>query len=146
MRSTRVDDRGDSTAPDPMPRLRRRFFASLVLIGFLVGLMLGRLDTPEPVRLQRIEPTEDGLRLVFDGEPEVRQQQDVDGAFALLLAAEASGRSGELQLAGMPVRWRLQPGETGLLLHFVATRPLQGRWRLEGDRDQALRVALIPKS
>ena len=50
-----MDDRGDSTAHDPRPRLRRRFFAALVLIGFLFGGLLGRLMAPEPVRLLEVQ-------------------------------------------------------------------------------------------
>lgn len=38
-----------------MPRLRRRFFGSLVLIGLLIGLMIGRLTAPGPVQLEVLE-------------------------------------------------------------------------------------------
>ena len=117
---------------DPRPRLRRRFFASLVLIGLLVGLMIGRLTAPDPVRLLRVEPGPAVLSLWFDREPELHSQ-DIDGAVGMLLQAEGQAQRGQLQANGSTVGWRLQKNTRGLLLGFVATRPLKAEWR--GARD-----------
>ncbi len=110
-----------------MPRLRRRFFGSLVLIGLLVGLMIGRLTAPGPVQLEAVESQPQGLSLQFDREPEMYDEH-LEGAFALLFQAEGEPQSGQLQIDGMPVAWRVQQTEKGLLLHLVAARPLQGQW------------------
>ncbi|AHY44620.1 hypothetical protein CXK93_13220 [Stutzerimonas decontaminans] len=132
MRSTEVEDRRHSTGEqDPMPRLRRRFFGSLVLIGLLVGLMIGRLTAPGPVQLEAVESQPQGLSLQFDREPEMYDEH-LEGAFALLFQAEGEPQSGQLQIDGMPVAWRVQQTEKGLLLHLVAARPLQGQW--QGER------------
>ncbi|MCQ4295944.1 hypothetical protein NAU58_10175 [Pseudomonas stutzeri] len=131
MRSTEVEDRRHSTGEqDPMPHIRRRFFGSLVLIGLLVGLMIGRLTAPGPVQLEAVEAQPQGLSLQFDREPEVYDEHLV-GAFALLFQAQGTAQSGQLRVEGMPVAWRVQQTEKGLLLHLVAARPLQGQWHGE---------------
>ncbi|MGK9049452.1 hypothetical protein KXR63_19015 [Stutzerimonas chloritidismutans] len=144
MRSTEVEDRRHSTGEqDPMPRLRRRFFGSLMLIGLLIGLMIGRLTAPGPVQLELVEVQPQGLSLQFDREPEVYDEH-LEGAFALLFQAEGEPQAGQLQLDGMPVAWRVQQTEKGLLLHLVAARPLQGQWRGErrdGGWHLAVKVA-----
>lgn len=113
-----------------MPRLRRRFFGSLVLIGLLIGLMIGRLTAPGSVQLELVQVQPQGLSLQFDREPEVYDEH-LEGAFALLFQAEGEAQSGQLQIDGMPVAWRVQQTGKGLLLHLVAARPLQGQWRGE---------------
>ncbi|RRU76935.1 hypothetical protein [Stutzerimonas kunmingensis] len=144
MRSTEVEDRRHSTgAQDPMRRIRRTFFGSLVLIGLLVGLMIGRLTAPGPVQLALVEVQPQGLSLQFDREPEVYDEH-LEGAFALLFQAEGEPQSGQLQIDGMPVAWRVQQTGKGLLLHLVAARPLQGQWRGErrdGGWHLAVKVA-----
>ncbi len=134
-----MDDRGDSTAHDPRPRLRRRFFAALVLIGFLFGGLLGRLMAPEPVRLLEVQAFDAGLRLRLDGQADYREAS-AGGGYTLSLQAEGREATGQLNLEGQAVRWRVQPGEQGLSLRLVALRPLQvrasareegGAWLLE---------------
>ncbi len=123
-----------------MPRLRRRFFGSLVLIGLLIGLMIGRLTAPGPLQLEAVETQPQGLSLQFDREPEVYDEH-LEGAFALLFQAEGEPQSGQLQIDGMPVAWRVQQTEKGLLLHLVAARRLQGKWH--GERhDGGWRIAV----
>lgn len=126
-------------AHDPLPRLRRRFFASLVLIGLLVGMMIGRLTTPEPARLVDVQVFEDALRLRFNV-PAVYREGNLDGAYTLLLQARGRERAGQMRLNGQSIRWRVQPAEHGLTLHLVALRPLRlqataqeedGDWVLE---------------
>ena len=130
---------------DPLPRLRRRFFGSLVLIGLLVGVMIGRVTAPGPVQLLRVEPATDGLQLWFDREPELHSQ-DIDGAVGMLFQAQGSANDGRLDPGGMNVGWRLQMTEKGLLLHFVATRPLAAEWDGEKrDGDWLLKVRVAPR-
>ncbi|MBK3759233.1 hypothetical protein [Stutzerimonas frequens] len=145
MRSTEVEDRRHSTGEqDPMPRLRRRFFGSLVLIGLLVGLMIGRLTAPGPVQLELVQVQPQGLSLQFDREPEVYDDH-LEGAFALLFQAEGEPQSGQLQIDGMPVAWRVQQTEKGLLLHLVAARRLRGQWQgARGDGGWQVQVSVSP--
>ncbi|KXO80837.1 hypothetical protein [Stutzerimonas stutzeri] len=145
MRSTEVEDRRHSTGEqDPMPRLRRRFFGSLVLIGLLIGLMIGRLTAPGPVQLELVQMQPQGLSLQFDREPEVYDEH-LEGAFALLFQAEGEAQSGQLQIDGMPVGWRVQQTEKGLLLHLVAARRLQGQWQgARGDGGWQVQVSVSP--
>lgn len=117
-----------------MPRLRRRFFGSLVLIGLLVGLMIGRVTAPDPVQLLRVEPGPAGLSLWFDREPEL-YSQDVDGAVGMLFQAQGKAQRGQLQTQGSTVGWRLQKNPKGLLLSFVATRPLEAAWQGGEDKE-----------
>jgi len=146
MRVTDSENDRHSTAPhDPLPRLRRRFFGSLVLIGLLVGAMIGRVMAPGPVELLRVEPVADGLQLWFDREPEL-YSQDVDGAVGMLFQAQGSAGDGRLERGGTSVGWRLQTTEKGLLLHFVATRPLAAEWEGEKrDGDWLLQVRVAPR-
>ena len=142
---TRAEDGKHSTASsDPRPRLRRRFFASVVLIGLLLGLLIGRLTPPEPVQLLRAEAIAEGLRLWFDHEPELHAER-IDGAIGLLFQAQGSARHGELEVQDARIRWRLQHTEKGLLLHFVATRPLMADWQGKAVADGwRLDVAVAP--
>ena len=145
MRSTEVEDRRHSTgAQDPMRRIRRTFFGSLVLIGLLVGLMIGRLTAPGPVQLELVQVQPQGLSLQFDREPELYDEH-LEGAFALLFQAEGEPQSGQLQIDGMPVAWRVQQTEKGLLLHLVAARRLQGQWQgARGDGGWQVQVSVSP--
>jgi len=128
-----------------MPRLRRRFFGSLVLIGLLVGLMIGRLTAPDPVQLLRIEPGPAVLSLWFDREPELFSQ-DVDGAIGMLLQAQGQAQRGQLQAQGARVGWRLQKNAKGLLLSFVATRPLVAAWQGGEDKEGwRLEIKISPR-
>lgn len=146
MRVTDSENGGHSTAPnDPRPRLRRRFFGSLVLIGLLVGLMIGRLTAPDPVQLLRVEPGPAGLSLWFDRKPEL-YSQDIDGAVGMLFQAQGKAQRGQLQVHGSTVGWRLQKNPKGLLLSFVATRPLTAEWQgVEAEGEWRLVVRVAPR-
>lgn len=130
---------GGPAAVDPLSRLRWRFFGSLVLIGLLVGMMIGRLTTPEPARLIDVHAFEDGLVLRFNEQAAYREAF-IDGAYALLLQARGSELAGQLLINGQNISWRVQPAEHGLTLHLVALRALRvqtteremrGDWLLE---------------
>src|SRR5690606_10331729 len=130
---------GDPAADDPLSRMRWRFFGSLVLIGLLVGMMIGRLTTPEPARLIDVQAGGDGLGRRFD-QPTGDREELIDGAYALLLQARGSEGAGQLRFNDQNIRWRMQPAEHGLTLHLVALRALRvqatelevgGDWLLE---------------
>ncbi|MGK9066174.1 hypothetical protein [Stutzerimonas chloritidismutans] len=143
MRGTDSENDPHSTAQDdPLPRLRRRYFASLVLLGLLFGSFLGHVFRPGPVQLLRVEPTPVGLQLWFDREPEL-YSQDVDGAVGMLFQAEGEAHAGQVVLAGVRSGWRVQTTERGLLLHLVSTRPLAAEWtgvKVDGNWRLDLRV------
>ncbi len=119
-----------------------RFLGSLAIFGLLVGLMIGRLTAPGPIHLERVEALPDGLALWFDGEPRQRAEH-MDGALAFVFDASAESQKGRLQLGGKALNWRLQMTRNGLLLHFVATRPLHGEWSgAEVDGKWRLQISL----
>ncbi|MDE3739097.1 hypothetical protein E8F20_20595 [Pseudomonas sp. BN415] len=133
------DGRHSTPDDDPRPSLWPRFLFALALIGVLVGMMLGRLTAPDPVHLQRIEVREGGLTLWFDHEPEVRAEA-LEGAYALMLGADGQNAKGQLTLGTAPVSWKVLRSTHGVMVRFVAARPLHGdwhgaaedgRWRLE---------------
>lgn len=112
---------------------------SLAIFGVMVGLMIGRLTTPDPSQLQQVEVTNDGLVVWFNNEPKTHGEI-VDGSVALLFEAEGTAQKGQLKLNGKDLNWRVRLSDGGLLLTVVAARPLLGdwagrevddRWRLE---------------
>ncbi len=112
---------------------------SLAIFGVMVGLMIGRLTTPDPSVLQQVDVIDGGLVVWFNNEPKLHGEV-VDGSLALLFGAEGKPQKGQLKLNGKDVNWRTRLSDGGLLLTLVAARPLQGdwaasevddRWRLE---------------
>ena len=101
--------------------------ASLAIVGVMVGLMIGRLTTPEPSQLQQVEVTGDGLVVWFNNEPKTHGEI-VEGSVALLFEAQGAARKGQLKLHDKDVNWRVRLSDGGLLLTLVAARPLQGEW------------------
>nr|WP_314492339.1 hypothetical protein [uncultured Pseudomonas sp.] len=126
-RQAQENDAHSTLEPDPRPKARRRMLLALVLFGTLVGLMIGRLTTPTPSTLERIEVVDGGLDLWFDHEPKLHGE-NVQGTVALLFDAQGKPARGQLRLAGKPVGWRVQRSDKGLLLTVVAARPLRGDW------------------
>jgi hypothetical protein len=113
--------------------------ASLAIVGVMIGLMIGRLTTPDPTVLQQVEVTDQGLVVWFNNEPKLHGEI-IDGTVALLFQAEGPAQKGQLKLNGKDVNWRTRASDGGLLLTVLAARPLQGdwagskvddRWRLE---------------
>ncbi|MNR17554.1 hypothetical protein D3C85_1342210 [compost metagenome] len=124
---------------DSRPKLFPRVMASLAIVGLMVGLMVGRLTSPEPTELQQVEVTGDGLVVWFNNEPGMHGEL-IDGSVALLFEAQGKAQKGQLRLNGKDVNWRVRVSDKGLLLTLVAARPLKGdwagsevddRWRLE---------------
>ncbi|MDD0971883.1 MULTISPECIES: hypothetical protein [Pseudomonas] len=133
------DDAHSTPQANPRSKLFPRVMASLAIIGVMVGLMIGRLTTPDPTVLQQVEVIDDGLAVWFNNEPKLHGEI-VDGSLALLFEAEGKAQKGQLKFNGKDVNWRTRLSDGGLLLTLVAARPLQGdwagqavddRWRLE---------------
>ncbi|VVN07404.1 hypothetical protein PS684_04250 [Pseudomonas fluorescens] len=124
---------------DNRSKLFPRVIGSLAIVGLMIGLMIGRLTTPDPTVLQQVEVSESGLVLWFNNEPKLHGEI-IDGTLALLFQAEGRPQKGQLRLNGKDVNWRTRASDGGLLLTVLAARPLQGdwagskvdeRWRLE---------------
>lgn len=130
--SEREDDEHSTPEPDPRSKAWPRMLMSLALFGLLVGLMIGRLTTPEERVLERVEVVEAGLDLWFNEEPKLHGES-VDGTLALLFEAQGKAQRGQLQMQGKPVSWRVQKSDAGLLVTLVAARPLRGEWSAVED-------------
>ena len=128
MRGTELKD-GQHSTPDPGERsqLWPRVLGSLVILGLLIGLMIGRVANPGPARLDNIEVHRDALVLWFNDEPQVHDEV-VEGTVAILFDATGAPASGRLLVSGKPVSWRIRRSDEGLLLTAVAARPLQVQW------------------
>ena len=121
------DDRHSTPPEDRRSKLFPRVMGSLAIVGVMVGLMIGRLTTPDPSELQQVEVTSDGLVVWFSNEPKTHGEI-VDGSLALLFAAEGKAQKGQLKLNDKSVNWRVRLSDGGLLLTVVAARPLLGEW------------------
>ena len=124
---------------DNRSKLFPRVIGSLAIVGLMIGLMIGRLTTPDPSMLEQVEVTDGGLVVWFNNEPKLHGEI-IDGTVALLFQAEGRPQKGQLRLNGKDVNWRTRKSDGGLLLTVLAARPLQGdwvgsevddRWRLE---------------
>lgn len=124
---------------DNRSKLFPRVIGSLAIVGLMIGLMIGRLTTPDPTVLQQVEVTDGGLVVWFNNAPKLHGEV-IDGTVALLFQAEGKAQKGQLKLNGKDVNWRARASDGGLLLTVLAARPLQGdwagsevddRWRLE---------------
>jgi hypothetical protein len=128
MHGSEEKDRLHSTPEeDPRPKLMLRVFGSLAIVGLMVGLMIGRLTTPEPTLLQQVEVQPDGLVVWFSQEPKVHGEH-IDGTVALLFDALGPAQNGRLKVNDKDVNWRVRAADAGLLLNLVAARPLRGEW------------------
>ncbi|WP_434579501.1 hypothetical protein J3P95_23495 [Pseudomonas sp. Z5-35] len=133
------DERHSTPQTDRRSKLMPRVMGSLALFGMMVGLMIGRITTPEPSELQQIEVVDGALVAWFNNEPKLHGEI-IDGSVALLFQAKGKAQKGQLKLIGRDVNWRVRLSDKGLLLTLVAARPLRGdwagsevddRWRLE---------------
>ncbi|WP_322617634.1 hypothetical protein [Pseudomonas sp. BIC9C] len=128
MHGSEGKDDAHSTPPEGVrSKLFLQVMGSLAIVGVMVGMMIGRLTTPDPSQLQQVEVTNDGLVVWFNNEPKTRGEI-VDGSVALLFGAEGKAQKGQLKLGGKDVTWRVRLSDEGLLLTLVAARPLQGEW------------------
>ncbi|WP_085717890.1 hypothetical protein [Pseudomonas sp. B28(2017)] len=128
MHGSEGKDDAHSTPPEGVrSKLFLRVMGSLAIVGVMVGMMIGRLTTPDPSQLQQVEVMNDGLVVWFNNEPKTHGEM-VDGSVALLFGAEGKAQKGQLKLGGKDVNWRVRLSDEGLLLTLVAARPLQGEW------------------
>ena len=118
-----------------------KFLASLMLFGFLLGLMLGRLTEPPRQyahRVIQVQAYADGLAVCLSAPAEI-QSSTFEGAYQLLLQ-DTLGESaqGELILGSTkgatkgsaePIRWLLEQHNGDVRLIFVGLQPLRGRWQ-----------------
>ena len=120
--------------------------ASVMLIAFLVGLMLGRLFDPPRLHIEAVEPWEQGLQLWLNREPQA-QAEHVDGALVYRYEdVYGKVRDGQLKLPLGLVNWRVKRDGRDLLLVLVSPRPLDGEWRgAQVDGRWRARLALRPK-
>ena len=112
---------------DNRSKLFPRVIGSLAIVGVMIGLMIGRLTTPDPTALQQVEVTGDGLVVWFNNEPKLHGEI-IDGTVALLFQAEGPAQNGQFKLSGKDVNWRTRKSDGGLLLTVLAARPLLGEW------------------
>ncbi|NBF16206.1 hypothetical protein GV729_13100 [Pseudomonas sp. Fl4BN2] len=128
MHGSELKDRQHSTPEeDPRPKLWPRVLGSLVIVGVMVGMMIGRLTAPVPVELQQVEVLPGALVVWFSDEPKLHGEL-VDGTLGLLFDAKGKPQNGQLKLGDKVVNWRLRHTDGGLLLTLVAARALQGDW------------------
>ncbi len=112
-----------------------RVMGSLAIFGLMVGLMIGRLTIPDPVELQQVETTADGVTVWFNREPKLHAEH-IDGTVAILFDAQGKAASGQLKVNDKDVNWRIRKADAGLLLNLVAARPLRGEWKGEAVDDR----------
>ncbi|WP_419794469.1 hypothetical protein MYA83_01865 [Pseudomonas palleroniana] len=115
---------------DPRPKLLPRVMGSLAIVGLMIGLMVGRLTTPDPVELQQVETRADDMVVWFNSEPKLHGEH-IDGTVALLFDAQGKAGGGQLKVNDKDVNWRVRKTDRGLLLSLVAARPLRGEWNGE---------------
>ncbi len=125
---------------DNRSKLFPRVIGSLAIVGLMIGLMIGRLTTPDPSVLQQVEVTDSGLVVWFNNEPKLHGEI-IDGTVALLFQAEGPAQKGQLKLNGKDVSWRVRKSDGGLLLTVLAARPLQGNW-LGSEADDRWRLEI----
>ena len=139
------DDKLEADSTWELPPRRQwilKFLASLALLGFLVGLMIGRVVEPPPAlqpynRLLQLQSYADGLAVCFAQTitPQVRHEQ---GAYYLWFA-DTQGRNaqGEFVLPlGQLVQWQVESRDTGVQVVFVGLQALQGQWSVRQDQQQ----------
>ncbi|MGO4000906.1 hypothetical protein ABVN23_07240 [Pseudomonas fluorescens] len=136
MHGSEGKDRRHSTPEvDLRSKLFPRVIGSLAIVGVMVGLMIGRLTTPDPTELQQVDVMDDGLVVWFNNEPKIHGEQ-IDGTVALLFDAQGKSAKGQLKLNQRDVNWRVRKSDQGLLLTLVAARPLKGEWAGSEEDDR----------
>lgn len=133
----------DSTWESP-PRRQWifKFFASLALLAFLVGMMLGRLFNPAAVPQYRnsvvqVQSYANGLGVCLKRAAQVQMSYQ-QGAYQLaLLDAYAQAAQGEIMLAEQQlVRWYITPEDGFVRVVFVGLQPLRGQWSQRSSEQQ----------
>lgn len=118
----------------PRRQLVLKFFASLVLLGFLVGMMLGRLFNPAVLPLYanqivQLQTYADGLGVCLTRAAQVQASHQQGAYQLLLLDTRGQAAQDELILAkNALVRWRLEPQENHINIVFIGLQALAGQW------------------
>ena len=121
------DGQHSTPEEDPRPKLWPRVLGSLAIVGMLVGMMIGRLTTPDPIELQQVDVLPGSLVVWFSDEPKLHGEW-VDGTLGLLFDAKGKPQNGQLKLNDKVLNWRVRRTDGWLLLTVVAARALQGDW------------------
>lgn len=133
----------DSTWESP-PRRQWifKFFASLALLAFLVGMMLGRLFNPAAVPQYRnsvvqVQSYANGLGVCLKRPAQVQISYQ-QGAYQLaLLDVYGQAAQGEIMLAEQqPVRWYITPENGFVRVVLVGLQPLIGQWSPRSSEQQ----------
>lgn len=93
----------------------------------MVGMMIGRLTAPTPAELEEVQAQPDRLVLWFNHETQLHGEH-VDGAVAMVFAAQGTAQKGQLLVNGKFANWEVAHSDRGLFLNLVAARPLHGEW------------------
>ncbi|WP_213875655.1 hypothetical protein [Pseudomonas sp. dw_358] len=120
---------GKHSTPDPKERsqLWPRVLGSIALFALMVGMMIGRLTAPTPAELEEVQAQPDRLVLWFNHETQLHGEH-VDGAVAMVFAAQGTAQKGQLLVNGKFANWEVAHSDRGLFLNLVAARPLHGEW------------------
>ncbi len=121
------DGQHSTPEEDPRPKLWPRVLGSLAIVGFMVGMMIGRLTITVPVQLQQVDVLPGALVVWFSAEPKLHGEL-VDGTLGVLFDAQGKPQNGQFKLNGKDVNWRVRLTDGGLLLTVVAARALNGDW------------------
>ncbi|WP_122316266.1 hypothetical protein [Pseudomonas cichorii] len=140
--SERKDGMHSTPEEDPRPKLWPRVLGSMAIVGFTVGMIIGRLQQPAPLELEQIEELPTGLALWFNEQPQI-QGDHVDGTVVLRFESWGRPWNGQLRIANKVARWKLERNGKDLVLTLLAARPLHGDWRTaEVDGRWRLEVSL----
>ncbi|MBI6854317.1 MULTISPECIES: hypothetical protein [Pseudomonas syringae group] len=140
--SERKDGMHSTPEEDPRPKLWPRVLGSMAIVGFTIGMIIGRLQQPAPLELEQIEELPTGLALWFNEQPQV-QGDHVDGTVVLRFESWGRPWNGQLRIDNKVARWKLERNGKELVLTLLAARPLHGDWRAaEVDGRWRLEVSL----
>lgn len=119
----------------PRRQLLLKFVASIILVGFLLGLMLGRIFAPQPLpqrspSIVQLQTYADGLAVCLSQSAQI-QEHNQQGIYQLvLLDTQGQSAQGEIILTGnKPVRWRVEPQDSSVRIVFIGLQPVFGHWR-----------------
>lgn len=130
-------DEDFSPNPEDRKKWQRTFFYSLCALGFLVGLMFGRLfktEAIEPTRLVELQQHSNGLYLCFEQEPRYEAMLDGGNYLITFEQLQAEPQRGSFLLSERQVNWRLEQHSKGseARLWFVSLQQLKPRLLAKG--------------
>jgi hypothetical protein len=120
------DDAAFYAEPDPRSKLFPRVMGSLAIVGLMVGLMIGRLTTPDPSELQQVEVMMTAWWCGSTMNPSCTARSSTAPWRCCSRPKARRRRAAQAQRQGRELAYAKSDG--GLLLTLVAARPLQGEW------------------